>query len=93
MCEDFDIELKKLKNFQMTRLTKLVFFVFINLHTDYSAVRLASVNVIASKKNRSAVKERSKVVEVNCVLRKINSLVFCLSLSGCVDISNIHSIF
>ena len=31
MCKDLDIEMKKLKNFQMTK--------FINLRTDYSPVR------------------------------------------------------
>ena len=31
MCKDLDIEMKKLKNFQMT--------IFINLRTDYSPVR------------------------------------------------------
>ena len=51
------------------------------------------MNVIASKENSSAVKYRSKAEEAKCVLRKINSWVFCLSLSGCADICNVYGIF
>ena len=57
--------MKKLRNFQMTRFTNNVRFVFINLCVDYSAVRLALVNLIASEENiSSAVKDRSKAEEV-----------------------------
>ena len=76
----------------MTRFANSVRFVFINLRIDYSAVRLALVNVIASKENSSAVKDRSKVEEAKSILRKINSWVFCLSLSGCADIYNVNVI-
>ena len=51
------------------------------------------VNVIASKENSSAVKYRSKVEETKCVLRKIKSWVFCLSISGSADIYNVYGIF
>ena len=93
ICEDLYVQIKRLTNFQMTRFANSVRFVFINLRIDYSAVRLALVNVIASKENSSAVKGRSKAEEAKCVLRKINSWVFCLSLSGCADIYNVYGIF
>ena len=51
--------MNKLTKFQMKRFANSVRFVFFNLHIDYSAVRLALVNVIASKENSSAVKDRS----------------------------------
>ena len=51
------------------------------------------MNVIASKENSSAVKYRSKAEEAKCILRKINSWVFCLSLSGSADIYNVYGIF
>ena len=57
----------------MTRFANSVRFVFINLRIDYSAVRLALVNVIASKENSKAVKDRSKTEEAKYVPRKINS--------------------
>ena len=85
--------MNKLTKFQMTIFASSVRFVFINFHVDYSAVRLALVNVIASKENSSAVKDRSKVEEAKSILRKINSWVFCLSLSGCADICNVYGIF
>ena len=91
--EDLNVQMKKLTNFQMTRFANSVRFVFINLRIDYSAVRLALVNVIASKENSSAVKDRSMAEKAKCVLRKINSSVFCLSLSGCADICNVYGIF
>ena len=84
--------MKKLTNFQMTRFASSVRFLLINLHIDYSAVQLALVNVIANKEDSSAVKDRSKAEEAKCVLRKINSWVFCLSLSGCADIYNVNVI-
>ena len=90
--DDLNVQMKKLTNFQMTRFANSVCFVFINLRIDYSAVRLALVNVIASKENSSAVKDRSKVEEAKSILRKINSWVFCLSLSGCADIYNVNVI-
>ena len=74
----------------MTRFANSVRFVFINLRIDYSAVRLALVNVIASKENS---KDRTKAEEGKCVLRKINAWVFYLSLSGCADICNVYGIF
>ena len=67
ICKDLDVQMKKLTNFQMTRFANSVHFVFINLHIDYSAVRLALVNVIAREENSSAVKEKSKVEEVKCL--------------------------
>ena len=51
------------------------------------------MNVTASKENSSAVKDRSKTEEANGVVRKINSWVFYLSLSGCADIDNVCDIF
>ena len=85
--------MNKLTKFQMRRFANSVRFAFINLHIDYSAVRLALVNAIASKENSSAVKDRSKAEEVKYVLRKINSWFFRLSLSGCADIYNVYDIF
>ena len=87
ICEDLAVQMKKLTNFQ----TKLL--VFISLRIDYSAVRLALVNVISSKENTSAIKNRNKAEEAKCILRKINSWVFCLSLSGFPDICNVYGIF
>ena len=52
--------MKKTTNFQMKRFTNSVGFVFINLRIDYSAARLELVNVITSKENSSAAKDRSK---------------------------------
>ena len=83
----------KLTEFQMTRFANNVRLVFINLHIDYSAVRLALVNVIDSKENGSAFKDRCKAEEAKYVLRKINSCFFSLSLSGCTDIYNVYGIF
>ena len=91
--DDLNVQMKKLTNFQMTRFANSVCFVFINLRIDYSAVGLALVNVIASKENRSAVKDRSKAKKAKCVLKKTNSSVFCLSVSGCTDIYNVYVIF
>ena len=71
ICEDLYVQIKRLTNFQMTRFANSVRFVFINLHIDYSAVQLALVNVIANKENSSVVKDRSKVEEAKCLLRKI----------------------
>ena len=85
--------MNKLTKSQMTRFANSVRFVFINLHIDYSAVRLELVNVIASKENSGAVKDRSKAEEAKYVLRKINFWFFCLSLSGCADIYNVYGIF
>ena len=82
ICKDLDVQMKKLTNFQITRFTDSVCFAFINLCINYLAVGLALVNVVASKQNSSAVKDRSKAKEAKCVLRKINSWVFCLSFSG-----------
>ena len=67
ICEDLNVQMKKLTNFQMTRFANSVRFVFINLHIDYSAVRLALVNVIAREENSSAVKDKSKAEEVKCL--------------------------
>ena len=39
ICEDLNVQMKKLTNFQMTRFAYSVCFVFINLRIDYSAVR------------------------------------------------------
>ena len=47
----------------MTRFANSVLFVFVNLHVDYSAVRLVLVNLTASKENNNAVKDRSKAEE------------------------------
>ena len=93
ICEDLNVQMKKLTNFQMTRFASSVRFLLINLHIDYSAVQLALVNVIANKEDSSAVKDRNKAEEAKCVLRKINSWFFCLSLSGCADIYNVYGIF
>ena len=85
--------MKKLTNFQMTRFANSVRFIFINLRIDFSAVRLALVNVIASKESSSAAKDRSKAEEAKYVLRIINSWVFFLSIPGCADIYNVYGIF
>ena len=92
ICKDLDVQMKKLSKFRVKTFANSVRFVFINLRIGYSAVRLALVNVIASKENSSAVKYRSKVEEAKCVLRKINSWVFCLSLSRCADIYDVYGI-
>ena len=91
--EDLDVQMKKPTNFQMKRFANSVGFVFINLRIDYSATRLELVNVITSKENSSAAKDRSKAKEAKCVLRKLNYCFFCFSLSGCADIYNVHGIF
>ena len=44
ICEDLNVQMKKLTNFQMTRFANSVRFVFINLRIDYSVVRLALVS-------------------------------------------------
>ena len=62
-----DIEVKKLMNFQMTRLANSLRFAFVNLFFNYLAVRLALVSLIARKKNNSAVTERSKAKKTKCV--------------------------
>ena len=85
--------MNKLTKFQMTRFSSSVCFVFINFHIDYLEVRLALVNLIASKEDSSAVKDRSKTEEAKYVLRKINSLFFCLTLSGCADTYNVYGNF
>ena len=65
--------MNKLTKSQMTRFANSVRFVFINLHIDYSAVRLELVNVT---ENSGAFKDRSKAEEAKYVLRKINSCFF-----------------
>ena len=65
----------------MTKFPDSVSFVFVNLRVNYSAVRLALVNLIACIENSSVV------TEAICVLRKINSWVFC------ADIYSVYSIF
>ena len=49
--EDLNVQMKKLTNTQMTKFANSVRFVLINLRIDFSAVRLALVNIIASKEN------------------------------------------
>ena len=39
VCQDLDINMKKLTNFQTTRFAKSIRFVFTNLRDDYEAVR------------------------------------------------------
>ena len=56
ICEDLNVQMKKLTNFQMTRFASSVPFLLINLRMDYSAVQLALVNVIPNKEDSSAVK-------------------------------------
>ena len=67
VCEDLNVDMKKLTTFQMTTFANNVRFVFINSCINYSAVRLVLVNVIAIKEDSSAIKDRIKVEEVNCV--------------------------
>ena len=62
-AKTWDIEIKKPTNFQMTRFANSVPFIFVNLHVDYSAVRLALVNLTVSKENNNVVKDRSKPEE------------------------------
>ena len=69
--------MNKLTKFQMTRFASSVRFVCINFHVDYSAVRLALVNVIASKENSSAVKDRSKVEEAKLLGFSFESFRLC----------------
>ena len=67
ICKDLDVQMKKLTNFEMTRFANSVRFVFIYLLINYSAVRLALVNAIAREENSSAVKDKSKTEEAECV--------------------------
>ena len=76
ICKDLDVQMKKLTNFQMTGFAKSVRFGFMNFPIDYTAVRLAIVNVIASKENSIAVKDRSEEEEAKFFLRKINFWFF-----------------
>ena len=54
----------------MTGFAKSVRFVFMNFPIDYTAVRLAIVNVIASKENNIAVKDRSEEEEAKFSFKK-----------------------
>ena len=92
-CEVLDIELRQLTNFQTTRFANSVRFVFINLRTDYLAVRKCMKNVIECKENSSNAEERAKAGAVKTILRNINSWVFCLCLLGCADIYDLFGVF
>lgn len=86
ICDDLDIGMKKLTNFQKTRFANSMRFVFINIRTDYAAVRQALSDLVSSKEQSSNNKDRAKAEECRSVLRKINSWVFTLTLSGSADI-------
>ena len=58
-----------------------------------SATSHLLVNLLASIDNGSAVKDRSKMIEAKCILRKVNFRVFCLSHSSCDDIYSVYGIF
>ena len=73
----------------MTRFANSVRFVFMNIRVDYKVVRQFLSDVIHSKENSSNSKDRAKAEEARCVLRKINSWVFSLCLSGCADLYNV----
>ena len=90
VCTYLDIEMRKLTNFQTTRFTNNVRFVFINLRADYTAVRQCLKNVIESKENSSNAEEKATAGAVKTVLRVINSCMFCLCLSGRADIYNLY---
>ena len=75
----------------MTRFANSVRFVFINIRIDYKAVRKSLSDVVHSKENSSNSKDRAKGEEARCVLRKIDSWVFSLSLSGCALICTMCS--
>ena len=92
VCKDLDIEMKKLTNFQMTRFANSVRHVFMNLRTDYAAVRQSLSDVVSSKEQSSNSKDRAKAEECRTVLRKIDSWVFALTLSGCADIYNLFGV-
>ena len=53
VCEEMELNLKNLTNFQTTRFSNSVRFVFINLRLDYPAVKESVKNVIAIKENSS----------------------------------------
>ena len=53
VCQDLDINMKKLTNFQMTRFVNRVCFIFMNLHDDYLAVWQFLLNVVAFKKSKA----------------------------------------
>ena len=60
VCEDMELSLKNLTNFQTTRFANSVRFVFINLRDDYPAVRESIAHVVASKgKSSDAEKQKS----------------------------------
>ena len=86
VCETMELNMKNLTNFQTTRFANSVRFVFINLRTDYPAVRVAIKNVITSKQNSSDAEQQKKAVEATSILRNINTWEFCLLLSGCGDV-------
>ena len=93
VCIDMDIAMRSLANFQATRFANSVRFVFMNLRTDYAAVREAIVNIIKQKENSSDADERKKAAEASAILRTINSWSFCLCLSGCSDVYDLYGEF
>ena len=88
ICNDLEIDVRKLTNFQTTRFANSVRFVFINIRSDYAAVRQSLCGLISTKERSSDSEDRAKAEKCRTVLRKINSWVFTLSLSGCADIYN-----
>ena len=85
-CIDLDIDRKQLTNFQMTRFANSVRFVFINIREDYQAVRQSLCDIVSSKENSANAKDRGNAEEARTVLRKINSWIYSLCLSGCADL-------
>ena len=88
ICNDLEIDVRKLTNFQTTRFANSVRFVFINIRSDYAAVRQSLCDLISTKESSSDSEDRAKAEKCRTVLRKINSWVFTLALSGCADIYN-----
>ena len=79
--------------FQTTRFANSVRFVFINLRTDYPAVRTCMTKVMEAKQVSSNSDERSKAGAIKNTIRNVNSWVFCLCLSGCADIYDLFGVF
>ena len=44
-------------------------------------------------RNDSGIARQGKAEEVKNILRKLNSLFFCLSVSGCGDVCNLFDVF
>ena len=67
VCQDLDINMKKLTNFQMTRFADSVRFIFMNLRDDYLAVCQFLLNAVASKDSSSNSLDRGNAEKANII--------------------------